>query len=289
MTITELRARRARTFEAAKAFLDSHRNADGCLSAEDDATYTSMENEITTLGNEISRLERLEAMDREMSMPTSAPLTEKPASAKTDDKTGRASDTYHKAFWNQLRSKNPMTPEMRNALEEGEVAEGGYLVPDTFENTLIQGLTENGVIRAHARVITTSGGLHKIPVVASHGSASWIDEEGDYYLVEMQKALDRHIKSRLVYYVCRLVDHMGKHNHEWHYNQIKRVYAICLMDFTYEKDPTLCQHIMLRSKQSGAVFSDILNIITLQIPCIHAKTLTECTESYEMCYICFGQ
>ena len=39
-----------------------------------------------------------------------------------------------------------------------------------------------------------------------------IDEEGDYYLVEMQKALDRHIKSRLVYYVCRLVDHMGKHN-----------------------------------------------------------------------------
>ena len=108
-------------------------------------------------------------------------LTEKPASApKMDDKKGRASDAYKKAFWNQLRSKNPMTPELRNALEEGEVAEGGYLVPDTFEHTLIQGLTENGVIRAHARVITTSGGLHKIPVVASHGSASWIDEEGDY-------------------------------------------------------------------------------------------------------------
>ena len=39
MTITELRAKRARTFEAAKAFLDSHRNADGFLSAEDDATW----------------------------------------------------------------------------------------------------------------------------------------------------------------------------------------------------------------------------------------------------------
>jgi HK97 family phage major capsid protein len=44
----------------------------------------------------------------------------------------------------------------------------------------VQGLNENGVIRPHSRVITTSGGLHKIPVVASHGSASWIDEEGDY-------------------------------------------------------------------------------------------------------------
>ena len=81
MTITELRNKRVRTWEAAKAFLDSHRNADGFLSAEDDATYTNMENEITALGNEISRLERLEAMDREMSLPTSAPLTEKPAAA----------------------------------------------------------------------------------------------------------------------------------------------------------------------------------------------------------------
>lgn len=80
MTITELRNKRARTWEAAKAFLDSHRNSDGYLSADDDAAYTNMENEITALGNEINRLERLEAMDREMSMPTSAPLTEKPAS-----------------------------------------------------------------------------------------------------------------------------------------------------------------------------------------------------------------
>lgn len=181
MTITELRNKRARTWEAAKAFLDSHRNSDGYLSADDDAAYTNMENEITALGNEINRLERLEAIDREMSMPTSAPLTEKPASGvKLDNKTGRASDAYQKAFWNQLRSKNPMNPELRNALQEGEVAEGGYLVPGTFEATLIQGLTENGIVRAHARVITTSGGLHKIPVVASHGTASWIDEEGDY-------------------------------------------------------------------------------------------------------------
>gem|GEM_PF-5440455 len=36
------------------------------------------------------------------------------------------------------------------------------------------------------------------------------------------------------------------------------------MDLTYEKDPTLYQHIMLRSKQTGAVFSEILNIITFR-------------------------
>ena len=36
------------------------------------------------------------------------------------------------------------------------------------------------IIRSHAKVITTSSGSHKIPVVASKGSAAWIDEEGQY-------------------------------------------------------------------------------------------------------------
>ena len=36
MTILELREKRAKAWEAAKAFLDSHRNEKGVLSAEDD-------------------------------------------------------------------------------------------------------------------------------------------------------------------------------------------------------------------------------------------------------------
>ena len=181
MTTIELRNKRARVLDAAKAFLDSHRNADGFLSAEDDATYTSMEADITNLGKEISRMERLEQMDNELSKPVSSPITEKPAStAKMDDKTGRASDAYKKAFWAQTRARHDLTPEMRNALQVGTDSEGGYLVPDEFERTLVQGLNAATVIRANAHVITTSSGLHKIPVVASHGSAAWIDEEGAY-------------------------------------------------------------------------------------------------------------
>lgn len=49
MTILELREKRAKAWEAAKAFLDSHRNEKGVLSAEDDAAYTRMEQEITDL------------------------------------------------------------------------------------------------------------------------------------------------------------------------------------------------------------------------------------------------
>jgi len=176
MTINELRTKRATAWEAAKAFLDSHRNDKGVLSAEDDATYSRMESEITDLGKEISRMERLDAMDKEMSRATSTPLTAKPEAPKADTKVGRASDAYRDAFWNHARKRDSY--EIRNALQVGTDSEGGYLVPDTFEKKLITSLEEENVIRKHAHVFTTSNGSHKIPVVSSRGTAAWVDEEG---------------------------------------------------------------------------------------------------------------
>ena len=87
MTIIELRNKRAKALEAAKAFLESHRGEDGCLSAEDDATYTSMEATIAKLGAEIGRMERMEAIDAELAKPVATPITEKPATAKVETKT----------------------------------------------------------------------------------------------------------------------------------------------------------------------------------------------------------
>ncbi len=46
MTILELREKRAKAWEAAKAFLDSHRNDKGVLSAEDDAAYWTIVNKM---------------------------------------------------------------------------------------------------------------------------------------------------------------------------------------------------------------------------------------------------
>ena len=85
MTILELREKRAKAWEAAKAFLDSHRNDKGVLSAEDDAAYTRMEQDITDLGKEIARQERQEALEAELSKPTAAPLTGKPLGGSDPD------------------------------------------------------------------------------------------------------------------------------------------------------------------------------------------------------------
>ena len=93
MTILELREKRNTAWNAAKAFLESHRTEKGTLTAEDDATYTQMEQEINDLGKEIARLERQEALEAELSKPVNTPLTSKPGSGKADEaKTGRASD-----------------------------------------------------------------------------------------------------------------------------------------------------------------------------------------------------
>ncbi len=175
--ILELRAKRAKAWDAAKAFLDSKRGADGLLSAEDVATYEKMEADVVNLGKEIDRLERQQALDAELSKPVNTPITGKPAIPAGEEKTGRATAEYRKSFWNVMRSKMP-SPEVMNALQVGTDSEGGYLVPDEFERTLVEALEEQNIFRTLAHVIQTSSGDRKIPVVASKGSASWVDEEG---------------------------------------------------------------------------------------------------------------
>ena len=179
MTILELREKRAKAWEAAKAFLDSHRNDKGVLSAEDDAAYTRMEQEITDLGKEISRMERREALDAQLNLPVNQPLTGKPLNGRETAKTGRATDEYRQNFWDMMRSKTPM-PQVINALQIGTDSEGGYLVPDEYERILVEALEEENVFRQLAKVIRTSSGDRKIPVVTTKGTASWIDEEGAY-------------------------------------------------------------------------------------------------------------
>ncbi len=177
--ILELREKRAKAWETAKAFLDTKLGTDGMVSAEDTATYDKMEADVVALGKEIDRLEKQEALDRELSKPLNAPLTVKPAVPGMDSKTGKASDEYKKAFWNVMRSKNPHY-DVLNALQIGTDSEGGYLVPDEFERTLIQSLEEENIFRKLAKIIQTSSGDRKIPVVTTHGSASWLDEEELY-------------------------------------------------------------------------------------------------------------
>ncbi|NFK79423.1 phage major capsid protein [Clostridium botulinum] len=175
--ILELREKRAKIWEDAKKFLNSKRNESGFISAEDTETYEKMEADVVNLGKEIDRLERQAALDLELSKATSTAIRNIPnGNLNGETKIGRATDEYKKAFWKAMKNKNSL--DIQNALQVGTDSEGGYLVPDEFEKTLIESLEEQNIFRQLANVITTSSGDKKIPVVASKGTASWVDEEG---------------------------------------------------------------------------------------------------------------
>lgn len=177
--ILELREKRAKAWEAAKAFLDTKRNADGLISEADSVTYDKMEADVVNLGKEIERLERQANLDAEMARPTSSPITNQPNTTGVgNEKKGRASDQYVKAFWDSIRHRD--YHDVSNALTIGTDSEGGYLVPDEFEKQLVAALQEENFFRTLATIIQTSSGDRKIPVVTGHGEASWMDENGLY-------------------------------------------------------------------------------------------------------------
>ena len=88
--ILELREKRAKAWEAAKAFLDTKRGSDGLVSAEDAQMYDRMEEDIMNLGKEIQRLERQEALDAELNRPINTPIISKPSVPGMESKEGRA-------------------------------------------------------------------------------------------------------------------------------------------------------------------------------------------------------
>ena len=171
MTIQELIENRKKLWEGAKAFVESKRDKDGLLSDEDIKTYNEMEAKIKALGDEINRMKDRQLLENELKKATSTPLTQKPG-MNDELKTGRASDAYKKAMFNALRTN---FRQVSNILQEGIDSSGGYLVPEEYDTRLIQGLTDENILRKLGTIIKTSG-EHKINIAGTKPAAAWIEE-----------------------------------------------------------------------------------------------------------------
>lgn len=126
MTILELREKRNKAWETAKAFVETRRDKDGLLSAEDAVTYAEMEQKVQNYTAEIARMEEMEAMETELSKPVNTSLTGKPMNGAggQEKKTDRASDEYRDAMFHAIRNN---FHNIRNVLSEGIDTDGGYL------------------------------------------------------------------------------------------------------------------------------------------------------------------
>lgn len=172
--VLEMREKRAKAWDAAKAFLDA-RAKDGVLSAEDNATYDKMVADVDAMARQIAIEEDRVARDAAMAEPTSKPLTGKPTDGSAKPLRPRATGEYKEDFGRAMRGKTLL----HNVLSEGVDADGGFLVPEEFEKQIVSGLDEANIIRSLAKVITTQA-ERKIPIATSHSDAQWTAENAAY-------------------------------------------------------------------------------------------------------------
>ena len=175
MTLSELIAKRANTWDTAKKFLDERTDKDtGMMSAEDAQTYDRMEKDITDLTASIERRQRAEAFDKALDNPVNSPIISIPG-RDPEKKEDRSGQQYKNAFGRYLRNAQ-VGYDVNNVLSVGTDSDGGYTVPDEFERTLVEALADENVFRSMATSIKTASGDRKIPIVATTGTASWVDE-----------------------------------------------------------------------------------------------------------------
>ena len=188
--LQELIEKRAKAWEGAKAFVESKKDKDGLLSDEDVKTYHEMESKIQQFTDEIDRTTRMDAIERELSKPVNTPLTAKPMGDMKESEV-KPSSVYKEAMLKALRSN---FRQIDNVLQEKVDADGGYLVPEEYDNRLIQTLNGENIMRSLANIITTSGD-HKINIAATNPAAAWIEEGGQLTFGEAtfkQVLLDAH-------------------------------------------------------------------------------------------------
>ena len=189
--ILEMIEKRNKAWEGAKAFVEANKDKDGLLNEEQTKQYQEMELKVMNFSKEIDRLQREEQLDKLMEKPINTPIKEKPRQENMEEKTGRARKEYKEGMLKALRSN---FKQVSNVLQEGVDADGGYLVPEEYDQRLIQVLTEENIVRNLATVISTSGN-HKINIAGSSPAAAWIDEGAELSFGEAkfsQVLLDAH-------------------------------------------------------------------------------------------------
>jgi len=92
-------------------------------------------------------------------------------------------------------------------------------------------------------------------------------QDGEQFIIEMQRIRQQHFKDRSVYCCSRLIHDQAPKGKDWDYS-LKEVYFIGIMDFVLEdSDPAECLHyVHLSYEKTGKEFYKKLGLIFIEIP-----------------------
>ena len=181
--IQELRDRRFELWTDTKKFLDENTDANGQISDEVVKEFTRREKKLKELDNAINLHEHRNTRDAQYNQIVPSYTVGKGKTYKTNDGTGGIflTNDYHRNFIDAIRGG--FRNDAAEYLREGIDSKGGYLVPQEMNDAIVTKLREENVMRQFATVITTES-KHKIPILASQPSASWIAEGQEIPLKE---------------------------------------------------------------------------------------------------------
>ena len=96
-----------------------------------------------------------------------------------------------------------------------------------------------------------------------------INEHGEQFVVEIQRAQQVHFKDRTVYYSSFLIQKQGRKGSEWNY-ELKPLYIISLLDFIMDRTDSESEKfyhkVKLLNVDSGELFYEKLTFVYLELP-----------------------
>uniref|UniRef100_UPI004057BA52 Rpn family recombination-promoting nuclease/putative transposase n=1 Tax=Candidatus Electronema sp. TaxID=2698783 RepID=UPI004057BA52 len=107
------------------------------------------------------------------------------------------------------------------------------------------------------------------------------NEQGEKFIVEIQRVNQKFFKDRSVYYSTFAVQEQAAKGRDWKY-ELKSVYTIGILDFCFEDadQEKLHHRVKLMEEETKQVFYDKLTFIYLEIPKFK-KDLSELTSDYD--------
>ncbi|OLO40311.1 capsid protein [Alkalihalophilus pseudofirmus] len=186
--LLEMKQKRARLVNEARALLDKAKTEKRGMATDEEQQYDRIMSDVTALGKTIEAEERVAGLETDLEKRGGATFKQDPQAEEKRNVHTRATDEYRTAFWDAIRrgsdilngdQRSLLTSKEVRSLSTGINEKGGYTVPEYYEKKLITALADVNVMRGLATIITTSGDT-KIPVEADKGTASWLEEEGEY-------------------------------------------------------------------------------------------------------------
>lgn len=97
------------------------------------------------------------------------------------------------------------------------------------------------------------------------------NEEGEKFIVELQRAKQEYFKDRTIYYSTFPIQEQAVRGEDWNY-ELKHVYTISILNFRFQnpitnrKDTTVKHVVKLLNTETKEVFYDKLTFVYLQMP-----------------------